>query len=132
MTFAVPASLTLSPSARSRTSPKVTSFPGSPSRVATVRIAPSSTRYCFPPVRTTAYTVWDHPYRKSRRVSPTRRRGSIPDGRPPTAHPARDLGGRGGHLHRATGGTEAPLERRDPEQRGESHDRRGVRDRMLE
>src|SRR5665213_445191 len=40
-----------------KTSPKVSLEPTSPTRLSTLRTASLATRYCFPPVRTTAYMV---------------------------------------------------------------------------
>src|SRR5690348_15432152 len=135
VTFAVAASFTASPSARSRTSPKVTSFPGSPSRLATVRIAPSSTRYCLPPLRTTAYTGRPPIQEKSPRPPDATYEkytgwalewGSAGAGE---AGPGRTTsGGRHDHLRRPASRAKTHRERDDPEDRGETHDRRGVRD----
>src|SRR3990172_12971828 len=47
--------VTLSPSDTSRTRSRVTSAPGVASRSSTRSVAPSSTRYCFPPLSITAY-----------------------------------------------------------------------------
>ena len=48
--------VTAPPSAISSTSPSSTVSPTSPGSRSTLSARPSSTRYCFPPVRTTAYT----------------------------------------------------------------------------
>src|SRR6267378_7527118 len=79
-----------------RISPSVTVSPTLPATESTLTRAPSSTRYCLPPLRTMAYIGnSDHPDRKSRRAR-ARRVKSISyrtAGSPPTVrHQTERLG----------------------------------------
>src|SRR3954453_13073400 len=53
-TVSPPVDLRLPPSPASSTSPSVTLSPALPSSFSTTILSPGATRYCFPPVRTTA------------------------------------------------------------------------------
>src|SRR5438093_51496 len=120
-------------SAMTRMAPSVTVSPTLPARLSTLRWAPSSTRYCLPPLRTMAYIGnSDHPDRKSRRAR-ARRWTSIPDGRvaPTVRQQTERLGPRArgdgrwrAHQAHEVGG--------DPEQCGQTHDRGDERDRVRE
>src|SRR2546429_3874520 len=137
VTFAPPSAglpaFTSSPSAMTRMSPSVTVSPTLPARLSTLTRAPSSTRYCLPPLRTMAYIGnSDHPDRKSRRAR-ARRMKSIADGRvaPTVRHQterlnagARGDGRRSAHQAHEIGG--------DAEQGGQAHDRSDERDRVRE
>src|SRR5690606_24459962 len=56
-TATLPTSASWSPSPASRTSPSVIVSPASPASFSTAILSPAATRYCLPPVRTTANMV---------------------------------------------------------------------------
>src|SRR6188768_853412 len=57
-TVTLPASASVSPSPARRTSPSVIVSPASPASFSTAILSPAATRYCLPPVRTTANMVF--------------------------------------------------------------------------